>query len=153
MTLGRWVALLFLAVSIGYGALAWRLEDDFPGVGAEFTPRTYPLVLAAIGALLALLLLRSEARPEARQPREQLAWARLGWLAALMVLYTLGIQGLGLWLSTVLFLIAGFLLLGERRLRWLLPVATGVAAAFHLLATRLLGIYIDDPFLSLLGLS
>ena len=151
MTLGRWVALLFLALSIGYGALAWGLENDFPGVGAEFTPRTYPLVLAAIGALLALLLLRSEA-PDTQHPREQLAWTRLGWLAALMALYILGIRGVGLWLATVLFLIAGFLLLGERRWRWLLPVATGVAAAFHLLATRLLGIYIDDPFLSLLGL-
>ena len=74
----RIVALVFLATSLAYGALALFLENDLPG---------------------------------------------------------------------------GCVLLGERRPRIVIPTAVGVAVVFQVLLTRLLGIYVEDPLLQLLGVN
>ena len=149
----------FLALSIGYGALALGMETDLPGADSTFGPRTFPLLLSVAGILLSVLLLRAAKahtvlheglHEEGSSTR--LDWRRMAVLCTWMALYAVAIRGIGLWLATVLFLAGGSFLLGERRLRVVFPVALTIATFFQLLLTRFLGIYVDDPLLRVLGL-
>ena len=158
MTARRATPWVFLAASIGYGAIALGMETDLPGADSSFGPRTFPVLLSVAGILLSILLLR-DARAHAR-PHEgtragsstRLDWRRMAVLCTCMTLYALAIRLVGLWLATVLFLASGSFLLGERRLRVVFPVALAIASFFQLLLTRFLGIYVDDPLLRALGL-
>ncbi|MEL6751169.1 MAG: tripartite tricarboxylate transporter TctB family protein, partial [Pseudomonadota bacterium] len=52
------------------------------------------------------------------------------------------LRTLGFILSTSLFLIAGFMLLGERRPLWLLAASVPLVVAFWALMDRVLGVYV-----------
>ena len=69
-------------------------------------------------------------------------WGRAGLLCALMVAYGLAVRPAGFLISTSLFLIAGFLVLGERR-PWLILVASiPIVVFFWVLMTQFLGVFI-----------
>ncbi len=80
-------------------------------------------------------------------------WLRPALLCGLMVLYGLTVKSVGFLLSTSVFLVAGYLLLGERRLWVLLVASLPVAAGFEYILSGLLGITIQDPFLELPGVT
>ena len=65
--------------------------------------------------------------------------------------YGFTIKSVGFLLSTSVFLIGGYLLLGERRLWLLLLASVPVAGSFQFILDGLLGIHITDPFLEMLG--
>ncbi len=165
MTTDRVSALVFLAFSIAYGVLATEIPVP-PFMSSEpFTPRTMPYALSALGIALALAMLatsgpprraRTEARAaedlgadaEAAPPPEkpkapEMRWGKVLILAAVMCLYGLTLKPLGFIVSTSLFLIAGYLVLGERRVWILLAASIPIVVAFWALLTQLLGIYLD----------
>ena len=110
-------ALLLLAFTLGYGALTFRIPLLPFQAHAAFTARTVPEALTLIGIGLCLILLIKPGR----DPAESLAgyqWGRAGALCAVMLVYGLTVRPGGFLLSTGLFLIAGFLIMGERR--WVL---------------------------------
>jgi len=149
-------ALIFLALSVAYGVEAQQIELYFGGEDEAFTARTFPTALAWTGGITAFLLLIS---PVDADPRPRLReilgydWLRVGALLALMIAYGLAIQRLGFFLSTSLFLLAGYLILGERRVWMLLLASFPVVAVFQFLLQGLLGIYLNDPFLTLIGIT
>ena len=152
----RLTAVSLLALSLGYGVLAWRIEDDLPTSAGVWGPRTFPLLLAVAGTILSMLLLR-EGPPESRSDSMQPKWRRvetrrMASLLVLMATYAVGIPWIGLLVSTTLFLSSSFWILGERRPLVIVSVAVGVAAGFQTILSRGLGLYIDDPVLQLLGL-
>jgi len=146
MTLNRdaGAALGFLAFSIAYGWQATAI-DMFPGQENEaFTPQTFPLALAAIGGVLALAQLIKSLR-EPPEPGESWAaydWTRVGLLLLSMVVYGATFAWLGFLVSTILFLAAGYLILGERRPIVLGSASVLVTVGFWLVMTRALGIYL-----------
>ena len=159
MTTRRVTPCVFLAASIGYGAVALGMETDLPGADSIFGPKTFPLLLSVAGILLSVLLLRDLSAhalphegPRKKGSSTRLDWRRMAVLCAWMALYAAAIRGIGLWLATVLFLAGGSLLLGERRLRVVFAAALAIATFFQILLTRFLGIYVDDPLLRALGL-
>jgi putative tricarboxylic transport membrane protein len=137
-------ALGFVAFSIAYGWQATGI-DIFPGQEYEpFTPQTFPLALSVIGAILGL----AQAAKSLRAPEAEIRswrgydWPRVGLLLLTMVAYGATFTWLGFLVSTMLFLTAGYLILGERR-----PVVIGsasvlVTVGFWLIMTKLLGIYL-----------
>lgn len=168
MTKDRVSALVFLAFSIAYGVLATEIPVP-PFVSAEpFTPRTLPLALSALGILLALAMLftapsprrlaQAAAREGAAQgsakdlPEEaetpppaavKFEWGKVLVLSLLMSAYGFTLKPLGFILATSLFLIGGYLVLGERR-PWLLAAASlPLVVLFWALLTQVLGIYLD----------
>jgi putative tricarboxylic transport membrane protein len=60
-----------------------------------------------------------------------------------MSVYGLSLRPLGFLLSTSLFLMAGFLLLGERRPTWLIGVAVLVTVGFWALMSLGLGVFLS----------
>ena len=69
-------------------------------------------------------------------------WKRAGLICLLMVLYGLTIRSGGFLISTSLFLIGGFLILGERRPVLIVLSSLPVVVAFWLLMSQFLGVYV-----------
>jgi putative tricarboxylic transport membrane protein len=142
--IGPAVLLVFCLV---YGAFALNL--DMPG-GMEreaFTPRTLPLGLTGLGVMLSLVLivrgLREDGGPGLAAMARGLDWPRTAMLTGLMVFYGLALTPLGFIVSTLIFLVAGFLVLGERRPVVLLLAAVPLVVGFWALMTRVLGVYLE----------
>ena len=148
MTRERMGALFFLALSLGYGALALQIEL-FPGSEHQlFTARTLPLGLAVAGIVVSFLMLVLPSRPAESAPAVAgFNWAKVAGLCVLMLFYGATITRLGFVVSTSLFLIGGILLLGERRWHVALGLSLPVALAFWALLTQLLGIYLEPGLL------
>ena len=124
------------------GTYAWLIGDIrlLPFQEASsFNARTMPQVLAALGiglALWCILLPGSSEKPQVRG----LDWPRVLVFLGLMSVYGLILRPLGFILSTTLFLIAGFLLLGERRPVWLLIGSVPLVVAFWYLMNEVLDV-------------
>lgn len=143
-TVGPLILLVFCLV---YGAFALQI-DMFPGQELEaFTPRTLPIGLTILGVLLSLILILQSVKagggPSVAEMVRGLDWGRTAALIVLMALYGLALSPLGFILSTIMFLLAGFLVLGERRPLVLLLAAVPLVVLFWALMTRVLGIYLE----------
>ena len=108
--------------------------------GQAFTAQTIPRLLAILGTGLAILCI---VLPSVEKPRWRgLDWARVAAFLGLMSLYGLTVRPLGFLLATSVFLMAGFTLLGERRIWMSALVAVPLVVAFWVLMTQGLDVYI-----------
>ncbi|HSS62807.1 MAG TPA: tripartite tricarboxylate transporter TctB family protein [Gammaproteobacteria bacterium] len=146
MTRDRASALVLLALFLGYGWMATGIEM-FPGAEADpFTPQTLPKALTVLGAVLAIALLITRPKEDGAK-RFASAFAGFQWdkviqLMVVMVLYALALVWLGFLLATVLFLAAGFWILGIRSLRTIVLGAVPLSLGFWLVLAKLLDIYL-----------
>ena len=136
--------ILLLIFCIAYGLMSQQIRLLPFQANAAFTARTAPEVLSIIGIMLSILIIVFPAN------KDQLKLAGYNWLVcglflALMSIYGISIRPLGFILSTSLFLILGFVLLGERRPITLLLVAVPLVVLFWLLMTHGLDVFIE-PF-------
>lgn len=137
-------AAVLLAGFIVYGLHA-RDIALFPGQETEaFTPRTLPYVVAIAGALLcvvrAMFTLR---RPDSSgEMNAWSGWARVAAFCAFMLGYSVLLVELGFVVATILFLAAGFAMLGERRPLMLTVLPVVFTLAFWLLMSQVLGLYL-----------
>ena len=142
LTKDRIGGLFFLVISIAYGALAFDIRRMPFGAMEVFTPRTMPFGLAILGIVIstAIILKPAPGDRAAPTPWAGFAWRRVGLLGLDMLAYAYLITRIGFMPSTTLFLIVGYLILGERR-PWVLAVASlPVAVVFWLLLDQLLDI-------------
>ncbi len=123
----------------------WKISDirllPFQANQA-FTPRTIPEVLAILGTALSVAIIIFPAN------RERLDIRVLNWplglaFLALMSIYGLTVRPLGFLLSTSLFLMAGFVLLGERSAPKLLLVSVPLVVVFWVLMNYGLSVFIE----------
>ncbi len=131
----RLVALLILLFSLAYFVLAFGIKLPPSSDETPFSARTFPLVLGPLAMALSLALLLKP--PGGEDVGRGLAWARALGLVGLMALYALAIDRLGFVVTSALFLAAGFYVLGERRMKVLLPIAATTALAFWTMFTLL----------------
>ena len=68
-----------------------------------------------------------------------------------MVLYGLTILRAGYFLSTSIFLVLSYVVLGERKWFWIFTLSFPFVAIFMYLLHGLLNIYLRDPFLQFIG--
>ena len=146
-------AFLLLVLSFAYFMAAREIEL-YPGSEDELiNARTFPRFIGASAMAFSLLIVvLPSGGGDTRVDWRQFDWIRTALLCGLMVLYGLTIKTLGFFLSTSLFLAAGFLVLGERRIWALFLGAVPIAAGFEWLLDGMLGIYIEDPLLVWLGI-
>ena len=138
---------LFLAFSLFYGwrtSLIARLPVDATEAA---TARTVPYALALLGGLLAVYLLcfggqrGEDAAPTAAAP-EAGNLLVAGALLLLLVAFGLLLPRVGFGVAAFGFLLAGFLLLGERRWTRVLGVAAATTAALLVGLRYGLGLYL-----------
>ena len=157
MSQSRVSGLLFLALSVGYGYVATGIPtlpiDQFEAM----TARSLPFFLSGLGVVLSLVMIFSapvESADDASEP-EVLAgdWPTVIKLLAAVVIYGLVLDWVGFLVASVLFLAAGFLILGERRLPVIAGVSLSLVAVLWLILVPGLEIYLAPGrlFLSLFG--
>ncbi len=140
-------ALFFLALSLAYGALAFQIPLIFLSRGETFNARSMPYGIAAAGVVLSLLILILPVVPgnESKTIGRALGgldWRRAIFLIVLMVAYSLAIPWIGFIAASVLFLMAGFYILGERNIKLILLSSIPLVIVLWLLLSKVLGMYI-----------
>ena len=152
ISLDRISALFFLALSIAYYVLALDIEL-YPGDEQELiNARTFPKFIGAVAAVISFLIIVLPAKGEpVKIDWRGYDWVRPILLCGLMVVYGLTVKWPGFFIATTGFLIAGFIVLGERRWWMLLVASVPLAGGFEFILSGLLDIYIEDPFLTWMG--
>lgn len=142
LTNDRIGGLLLLAFSLAYGLLTFDIPLLPFQAQAAFTARTMPEALSVLGIVLSLTMIvkpSSDARPEVAG----FLWGRGAIICLVMVIYGLTVRPGGFLISTSLFLIAGILILGERRWWIVLVASVPVVVFFWVLMTQFLGVFIE----------
>jgi putative tricarboxylic transport membrane protein len=148
MTRDRVSALFFLAFSVAYGLQAQEIR--LPVFAAEFfTAKTLPTALAGLGVLISVLMIvlpqRGPSIQDTAAEWRGLAWWKIALLGVDMLIYGYILTRIGFIPATSLFLIAGFIILGERRIGVLLGASVPVVIVFWAILDQLLGIYLGAP--------
>ena len=142
LTKDRIGALLLLAFSLVYGYLSQSIRLLPFQQNVAFHARTMPEILTVLAVVLALLLLMMPPS----QDKLSLSGLKLGkglLFLVLMSIYGLTLRPLGFIISTSLFLIIGYVLLGERRPLPLLLASVPLVVVFWLLMTKGLDVFIE----------
>ena len=136
-----------LLFSIAYGLLATRIPLSFMAQQEVFTSRTMPYALSVLGAIIALLILiLPTADPGGKRTLNEethgMEWRKATFLILLMIGYGLVMVWLGFIISSILFLIIGFYILGERRFKAMLFASIPLVVLLWFAMSTLLGVYI-----------
>lgn len=134
--------ILLLVFCIIYAYLSQQIKLlPFQAQGA-FTPRTMPEVLSVLGIGLSVLVIIFPGNKD-RFILSGLNW-KLGVIfLTLMSAYGFAVRPAGFLLSTSLFLIIGFALLGERSIAKLLLVSVPLVVGFWVLMNFGLSVFIE----------
>ena len=136
--------ILLLIFCIIYGYLSQQIKLLPFQANEAFTPRTMPEVLSVLGIGLSVLVIAFPANND-RPKLSELNW-KLGLVfLALMSVYGFTVRPAGFLISTSLFLIIGFALLGERNIARLLLVSIPLVVGFWALMNFGLSVFIE-PF-------
>jgi len=158
MALDRWIALIILLICLTYGYTAFFTMDDALAPFMKKNPvwpSTFPKVLSVLAIIASLsILLGFEKSSGLIKPGEinykRLQDYKIGQAAALlglMVAYALLLRPAGFLFSTTGFLVLGAVLLGERKLTVLVPVALIATGTVWYLVQEVLGIFLRPwPF-------
>ena len=150
MALDRWIALVILGICLIYGYTAWFTMDD---ALAPFMrrnpiwPSTFPKVLSILGIVASMIIVLGLEKAE--QKEHDIDYRRLTeynlvqavLLLALMVAYALCLRPVGFLISTSVFLIAGAVILGDRKWHVMIPIAVIASLVVWYLVQQVLGIY------------
>ena len=118
-------------------------------------PSTFPKILSVLGGLVALSIVLGMEKNTGSDKEPDIDYTRLGdykigqalCLLGLMVAYALSLRTVGFLGSTFLFLIAGSVVLGERRFLIMIPVAAFASGGIWYLVQEVLGIFLRPwPF-------
>ncbi|NQZ25121.1 MAG: tripartite tricarboxylate transporter TctB family protein [Colwellia sp.] len=145
-------ALIFFIFSVCYGYYAYQIPL-YPGEEYDvFTSQSMPKLYALLGILVSALAIimsvltdssTSDETEESANGFDKKGWFQVASLIALMVYYGATLEQLGFILSTISFLIFGFLILGERSKKRLFLASVPVVIVFWAIMTQLLGIYLS----------
>ena len=140
-------ALILLMFSIAYGLLAFKIPLTLLAQRETFNARTMPFALGIIGTVLSFLILvlpsgQTDKEDNVKDAFRGLDWPSVGLLIGMMIFYSITLRFLGFVISSTIFLVGGFYILGERRI-WLLLIGSVPLVLFiWFLMSRLLGMYI-----------
>jgi putative tricarboxylic transport membrane protein len=140
-------ALIMLLFSMAYGLLALNIPLSFLAQNEFFTSRTMPYALAVLGVLLALLILvfpttDPEGKRSLREETHGMDWKTAILLVVGMIAYGLTMKWIGFIISSILFLLVGFYILGERRIKRMLLASIPLVVMLWFIMSSLLGVYI-----------
>ena len=146
------ISLLFFIFSAFYLYTAYQIQVFTFDEDAAFNAKTFPIYLGYAGLMFsALYIILPETKPS-NVDLKVLDYKKTITLVILMILYGLTIFRAGYFLSTSIFLILSYIILGERKWIWVFILSFPFVAVFMYLLHGLLNIYLRDPFLQLIGI-
>lgn len=136
-----------LLFSMAYGLLAFKIPLSFMAQNEFFTSRTMPYALAVLGIILSLLILVLPTADPAgkhtlKEETKGMDWKKAIWLVIAMVIYGLTMKWLGFIIASILFLIFGFYILGERQIKKMALASIPLVILLWFIMSSLLGVYI-----------
>lgn len=138
----RLSALGFFLLFAAYGYLAQEIPLDFWAEEEPFNARSFPQLIAMGGAVLsAILAIAGQAQAHPIDVRA-MNWQPCAALLVLMTLYGFALEPIGFIVTTTVFLIGAYVILGERRPVALILASLPVAVGFYFLMD-FLGIYLS----------
>ena len=145
------ISLLFFIFSAFYLYTAYQIQVFSFDENAPFNAKTFPIYLGYAGLLFsALYIILPETKPS-NVDLSVLDYKKTIMLVILMVLYGLTILRVGYFLSTSIFLVLSYIVLGERKWLWIFFLSFPFVAIFMYLLHGSLNIYLRDPFLQYIG--
>ena len=145
------ISLLFFIFSGFYLYTAHQIQVFTFDENAAFNAKTFPIYLGYAGLIFsALYVVLPETRPS-NVDLTVLDYKKTITLVILMILYGLTILRAGYFLSTSIFLVLSYIVLGERKWLWIFLLSFPFVAIFMYLLHGLLNIYLRDPFLQYIG--
>jgi len=152
ITPSKIISLLFFVFSGFYLYTAHQIQVFSFDENAAFNAKTFPIYLGYAGILFsALYIILPETKPS-NVNLKVLEYKKTIILVILMVLYGLTILRAGYFLSTSIFLVLSYIVLGERKWIWIFILSFPFVAMFMYLLHGLLNIYLRDPFLQYIGI-
>ena len=152
ITPSKIISLLFFVFSGFYLYTAHQIQVFSFDENAAFNAKTFPIYLGYAGILFsALYIILPETKPS-NVNLKILDYKKTIILVILMVLYGLTILRAGYFLSTSIFLVLSYIVLGERKWIWIFILSFPFVAMFMYLLHGLLNIYLRDPFLQYIGI-
>ena len=146
------ISLLFFILSAFYLYTAHQIQVFAFDEGAPFNAKTFPIYLGYAGLVFSsLFIILPETNPS-EVNLKVLDYRKTILLIFLMILYGLTILRVGYFLSTSIFLVLSYIVLGERRWIWIFFLSFPFVGVFMYLLHGLLNIYLRDPFLKLIGI-
>lgn len=146
--------LVFLCLSVAYG----YYTGDIPLLpGDEFAPfnaQSLPSALAVLGGILSVaLIVTADRSAEGRVKLAGYDFWLVGKLLLLVMLLGFVLPWLGFLLSTILFLMGGYWILGVRKVKTLLLASVPFSVVLWFMLAQLLDIYLAPGriFTSLFG--
>lgn len=136
-----------LLFSMAYGLLAFKIPLSFLAQNEFFTSRTMPYALAVLGIMLALLILvfpttDPAGKQSLREETRGMDWKTAILLVVAMIVYGLTMKWIGFIIASILFLLVGFYILGERRIKRMLLASIPLVVMLWFIMSSLLGVYI-----------
>lgn len=152
MALDKWIALIFLAITLAYGYASYTYQLLPFERNMSFLPTTMPLALSGLGILLSLIILLGPKKTadadgdvlgdiNLEQIREYKIGQALGLIAA-MIVYALALRPVGFIPATILFLVGTGWILGERKLHIMIFAAAVGSTGIWYLVQEALGIFL-----------
>ena len=146
------ISLLFFIFSGFYLYTAHQIQVFTFDENAAFNAKTFPIYLGYAGLIFsALYVILPETKPS-EIDLTVLDYKKTILLIILMILYGITILRAGYFLSTSIFLIFSYIVLGERKWIWIIILSFPFVAVFMYLLHGLLNIYLRDPFLQYIGI-
>ena len=152
ITPSKIISLLFFIFSGFYLYTAHQIQVFAFDEGAAFNARTFPIYLGFAGLFFSgLFVILPETNPSSVDLKV-LDYKKTLGLVVLMILYGITILKAGFFLSTSIFLVGSYIILGERNWMWIFILSFPFVAIFMYLLHGLLNIYLRDPFLKYIGI-
>lgn len=134
-------ALLMLVFSVAYLSQVGNIRLLPFLQDAAFSPRTLPYVLAGLGIMLSLIMLFQAPKDDPGVGAwKALSFGRGALLCLAMIAYGFGVRPLGFVFMTTLFLIFGFMTMGERNWKIILGASLPISLFFWYLMDQIIGI-------------
>ena len=152
ITPSKLISLLFFVFSGFYLYYAHQIQVFTFDENAPFNAKTFPIYLGYAGLIFsALYVILPEKKPTSVDLKV-LDYKKTILLVVLMTLYGIFILRAGYFLSTSIFLVFSYIVLGERKWLWIFTLSFPFVAVFMYLLHGLLNIYLRDPFLKFIGI-
>lgn len=140
-------ALAMLVFSMAYGYQAMQMPLTFLAAQETFNSKTLPIGLSVAGIIISLLILilptvDAKGKISFTEVFKGKVWNKTIWLFVDMALYGFLMPFLGFIVASIVFLLFGFFILGERRWMLMILVAVLVVLGLWVLLSVMMGIYI-----------
>ena len=151
ITPSKIISLLFFVFSGFYLYTAHQIQVFSFDENAAFNAKTFPIYLGYAGLVFSALYIILPEKKPSDVDLKVLDYKKTISLVILMIIYGLTILRVGYFLSTSVFLILSYIVLGERKWFWIFILSFPFVAIFMYLLHGLLNIYLRDPFLQYIG--